>query len=90
MVWGSFLIAAAAFKTPTRNGYNAQGVNLTLYTQTHTHTHIYTHTHIQIVTDLGIGLHTILSRLTLYCVWLTEGRSEGGRILRNGRALVLQ
>jgi len=29
MVWGSFLIAAAAFKTPMRNGYNAQGVNLT-------------------------------------------------------------
>jgi len=30
MVWGSFLIAiaAAALKTPTRNGYNAQGVNL--------------------------------------------------------------
>jgi len=25
---GSFLIAAAALKTPTRNGYNAQGVNL--------------------------------------------------------------
>jgi len=24
----SFLIAAAALKTPTRNGYNAQGVNL--------------------------------------------------------------
>jgi len=31
MVWGSFLIAAAALKTPTRNGYNAQGVNLTFY-----------------------------------------------------------
>jgi len=29
MVWGSFLIAAAALKTATRNGYNAQGVNLT-------------------------------------------------------------
>jgi len=29
MVWGSFLIAAAALKTPTRNGSNAQGVNLT-------------------------------------------------------------
>jgi len=28
MVWGSFLIAAAALKTPTRNGYNAQGFNL--------------------------------------------------------------
>ena len=25
---GSFLIAAAALKTPTRNGYNAQGVIL--------------------------------------------------------------
>jgi len=29
MVWGSFLIAAVALKTPTRNGYNAQGVNPT-------------------------------------------------------------
>jgi len=29
MVWGSFLIAAAALTTATRNGYNAQGVNLT-------------------------------------------------------------
>jgi len=28
MVWGSFLIAAAALKTPTINGYNAQGVHL--------------------------------------------------------------
>ena len=27
-LWGSFLIAAAALKTPTRNGYNAQSVNL--------------------------------------------------------------
>jgi len=27
-LWGSFRIAAAALKTPTRNGYNAQGVNL--------------------------------------------------------------
>jgi len=26
---GELLIAAAALKTPTRNGYNAQGVNLT-------------------------------------------------------------
>jgi len=29
MVWGSFLIAAAALKTTTRNGDNAQVVNLT-------------------------------------------------------------
>jgi len=27
-LWGSFLIAAAALKTPTRNGHNAQGVNV--------------------------------------------------------------
>ena len=25
---GSFLIASAALKTPTKNGYNDQGVNL--------------------------------------------------------------
>jgi len=29
MVWGSVFIAAAALKTPTRNGYNAQGGILT-------------------------------------------------------------
>jgi len=29
MVWGSFLIAAAALKTLTRTVYNAQGVKLT-------------------------------------------------------------
>ena len=29
-VWESFLIAAGALKTPVRNGYNAQGVNLRL------------------------------------------------------------
>jgi len=28
-IWGSFLIPAAALKTPTRNSYYAQGVNLT-------------------------------------------------------------
>jgi len=27
-LWRSFLIAAAALKTPARNGYNAQGVSL--------------------------------------------------------------
>jgi len=32
-LWGSFLIAAAALKTPTRNGYNAQGVNLNFRAQ---------------------------------------------------------
>jgi len=30
-LWGSFLIAAAALKTPTRNGYNAQGVNFKIF-----------------------------------------------------------
>jgi len=29
MVWGSCLIAAAALETPTKNSYNAQGINLT-------------------------------------------------------------
>ena len=31
MVCGSFLIAATALKTPTRNGYDAQGVNHTFW-----------------------------------------------------------
>jgi len=33
MVWGSFLNAAAALETPTRNGSNAQGANLKFRTQ---------------------------------------------------------
>jgi len=31
MVWGGGCNAAAALKTPTRNGYNAKGVNLTIH-----------------------------------------------------------
>ena len=31
MLWGGVLIAAAALKTPTINGWNAQGANLTFY-----------------------------------------------------------
>ena len=31
MVWGSFLIAAAALETTTKNGYNAQGVDLNFH-----------------------------------------------------------
>ena len=33
-VWGSVLIAAAALKTPTRNGYNAQGANFKFWVGT--------------------------------------------------------
>ena len=32
-LWGRFLIAAAALKTPTRNGYTAQDVNLKFATK---------------------------------------------------------
>ena len=32
MVWGSFIFAAAALITPTRNGYNAEGVKLNTHT----------------------------------------------------------
>jgi len=39
-LWGSFLIAAAALKTPTRNGYNAQGVNLNSTTNTNNNIYI--------------------------------------------------
>jgi len=37
-----------------------------------------------------VGLHTILSSPILYGVWHTKGGSVAGRILRNGRAIVLQ
>jgi len=30
MVWGSFIIVTAVLKTPTRDGYNAYGANLTI------------------------------------------------------------
>ena len=32
---GEFFFAAAALKTPTRNGHNAQGVNLTFHFSAH-------------------------------------------------------
>jgi len=38
----------------------------------------------------GIGLHTILPLPILYSVWHKRESSVRGRILRNGRALVLQ
>jgi len=52
MVWGSLLIAAAALKTPTKNGYNAQGVNLTFLLCLRSKTHI-----------SARGRHTPLQRL---------------------------
>jgi len=70
MPWGSFPVAAAALKTPTRNGYNAQGGNLTIcgidYSQ-----HFYRRTRLAAVTraeaavtGLGLGL-TRLCGLTV-------------------------
>jgi len=38
----------------------------------------------------GFGLYTILPSSILYGVWHKHGGSVAGRILRNGRALVLQ
>jgi len=38
---GGFLIAAAALKTPTRNGYSAQGVNLNFATRREGADHAY-------------------------------------------------
>jgi len=40
--------------------------------------------------DLGLGPHTILPSPILYGIWHTMRGSMGGRILRNGRAKVLQ
>jgi len=37
-----------------------------------------------------VGLYTILPSPILYGVWHRRGRSAGGHILRNGRAIVLQ
>jgi len=45
-VWGSFLIAAAALKTPTRNGYTAQGVNLNIYVYPDLSLYLYIHMYI--------------------------------------------
>jgi len=39
---------------------------------------------------LTLGLYTILSSPIVYGVWDTKGGSVGGRILRNGRAIVIQ
>jgi len=38
----------------------------------------------------GVGLYTILPSPILYGVWHTKVGSVGGRILRNGHAIVLQ
>jgi len=38
----------------------------------------------------SLDLYRILSRPTLYGVWLTKGGSGRSRLLRNGRAIVLQ
>jgi len=37
-----------------------------------------------------VDLYTILPSPILYGVWQTKGGSVGGRMLRNGRAIVLQ
>jgi len=42
------------------------------------------------VRSQGAGLHTILLLPILYGVWHTQGRSGGGLILPNSRAIVLQ
>jgi len=93
MVWGSFLIAAAARKTPTRNGYHAQGVNLTLYDLGNRW-------------GQGVGcpgteldgngrrgqrwpLHDIAITNIVWCMAFT-GEVGEDRILRNGRVVALQ
>jgi len=40
--------------------------------------------------EAELGLHTILPSSMLYDVWHGKGGSVGGRILSNGRAIVLQ
>jgi len=45
-LWESFLIAAAALKTPTRNGYNTQGFNLNFPVYISIHTYISIHKYI--------------------------------------------
>ena len=37
-----------------------------------------------------LGLYTLLQSPILHGVWHTKGRSGGGRILRDSRAIVLQ
>ena len=37
-----------------------------------------------------VGLYTILPSPIVYGVWQTKKGSVGGRVLRNGRAMVLQ
>jgi len=43
-----------------------------------------------IVSLIRLGLYTVLPSPILYGVWHTQGASVAGRILRNGRAIVLQ
>ena len=64
-LWGSFLIAAAALKTPTRNCYNAQGVNLNFY--------VYLYVTMSISIDSQIDNKIKIKR----CVY-KKGRQKGG------------
>ena len=42
------------------------------------------------VSLLRVGLYTILSLPILYGIWHIKEGSVGGRMLRNGRAIVMQ
>jgi len=89
-LWGSFLIAAAALKTPTRNDYSAPSTSISVKAEVQ-------RTRIQRAqvnplakAEMQLGLYTISPPPILYGVWHTKGGSVGGRILHNGRAIVLQ
>jgi len=72
-------------------------ISISIYTHPHTHTHTSGHPEEDTAGGgrggshgLTFGLHTPLSLSIVYGVWHTQGGSGGGRILRNGRAIVLQ
>jgi len=66
-----FFIAAAALKTPTRSGYNAQGANLNMYVQSYidtydTHTHTYNYMCMRLCGQMARDEATDAEELILY------------------------
>jgi len=81
-VWGSFLITAAALKTPTRNGYNAQGVNLTFRITPSSWAH--PASPLRLVTGEATPLGNLVSIDITHCLQRPSQRQPDGSVRAGG------